>query len=210
MFFWTFESKLDNFSLTLNSKKTEIMHTLKTDPANIDVINSPNKKWYVILSNPRAEKRLAKRIENLNIEVYLPTFKELRQWSDRKKKVESPLIPSTLFVHTEQKKLYDLYDVQGVKNILRDKGRFAVVKAHEIENLKIVEKEWNGGKIQHAVKDMKLQPGEEVIINKGHFQGLIGKSVEIKSKHRILIQIDVIQQNFIVDISKNNVEKVNN
>ena len=44
--------------------------------------------WYVLYTTSRAEKKVAQRLEEKGLEVFLPMIEELRQWSDRKKKVE--------------------------------------------------------------------------------------------------------------------------
>ena len=61
--------------------------------------------WYVVKTRSRAEQKVAQRISAKGLNVYLPLQKTIRQWSDRKKKVEVPLISSTLFVKTEEKGL---------------------------------------------------------------------------------------------------------
>ena len=47
--------------------------------------------WYALYTQPRQEKKVVSRLEQLGIEVYCPLLIQVRQWSDRKKKVEVPL-----------------------------------------------------------------------------------------------------------------------
>ena len=44
--------------------------------------------WYALYVKPRSEKKVATRLTNLGFEVCVPTQQVMRQWSDRKKKVE--------------------------------------------------------------------------------------------------------------------------
>jgi transcriptional antiterminator RfaH len=61
-------------------------------------INTAGYKWYPVYTHPRAEKKACQALINKGIETYLPLHKQLKQWSDRKKWVEEPLIKSYLFV----------------------------------------------------------------------------------------------------------------
>ena len=47
------------------------------------------KLWYVIYCKPNTEKRTAQKLKELDFEVYCPTQTQVRQWSDRKKKIEN-------------------------------------------------------------------------------------------------------------------------
>jgi len=61
--------------------------------------SSDNKVWYAVYTRSRAEKKVLAELEAKNIECFLPLQKQLRQWKDRKKWVEVPLIPGYCFVH---------------------------------------------------------------------------------------------------------------
>jgi transcription antitermination factor NusG len=56
------------------------------------------KKWLVFYTKSRNEKSAYKNLKKFGFEPYLPLQKVLRQWSDRKKKVELPLFNSYIFV----------------------------------------------------------------------------------------------------------------
>ena len=65
-------------------------------------MKAPNKRnWRAVYTKPRSEKKVAERLEEQGSEVYCPTQINLRQWSDRKKKVSAPVFPS--YVRTEEK-----------------------------------------------------------------------------------------------------------
>lgn len=56
------------------------------------------KKWLVFYTKSRAEKKTLEYLLKFGFNAWLPTHKVLRQWSDRKKKVEVPLFNSYIFV----------------------------------------------------------------------------------------------------------------
>ena len=45
------------------------------------------KYWYAVHTASRAEKKVAERLKAAGVEHYLPIRVEMREWSDRKKKV---------------------------------------------------------------------------------------------------------------------------
>jgi hypothetical protein len=51
-------------------------------------IYTPIDAWLVIKTKPRAEKKLYEQLTKAGYESFLPTYVVIRQWSDRKKKVE--------------------------------------------------------------------------------------------------------------------------
>jgi transcription antitermination factor NusG len=168
----------------------------------------PKEVWLVVYTNPRAEKKVAERIEKLGVEVFCPLYTEVRQWSDRKKKVELPLIPSVVFVRMNPKEESKLYTVSGFVRFLKIKGDLAVVKDHEIENLKIICREWNGELIESEI-DEDFSPGVIVKVVKGPFKGAIGESVMLNGKHRLKIRIDVMQSEHLITLPKSFVKKEN-
>ena len=55
--------------------------------------------------------KVYQELKNQSVEAYLPLEKKIRQWSDRKKKVEEPMIRSYVFVKSSEKEYYDILNV---------------------------------------------------------------------------------------------------
>ena len=91
--------------------------------------------WYALYTESRQEKKVADRLAKLGIEVYCPLIIQERQWSDRKKKVEVPLLPSYVFVRLEAHNRELVFQVSGVVRYLYWLGQPAIVKDAEIETL---------------------------------------------------------------------------
>ena len=92
--------------------------------------------WYVLITKPRAEKKVVQRLLDINLEVYCPVKIEMRQWSDRKKRVEVPILPSMVFVRLTDSQRSLVFDVSGVVRYLFWLGEPAIVRELEIETLK--------------------------------------------------------------------------
>ena len=59
--------------------------------------------WRVLYTNPRAEMKVAERLEKIGVEAYCPARMEMRQRSDRKKKIWVPLLPSMVLVKIDER-----------------------------------------------------------------------------------------------------------
>lgn len=70
--------------------------------------------WYVVYTKPKWEKKVAEQLRNKGIECYCPLITQVRQWSDRKKKVEVPLFNSYVFVQLPDSERNAVFQSVGV------------------------------------------------------------------------------------------------
>ena len=89
-------------------------------------------KWFVLFTKPRHELKVLERLISLGIQAYTPTKIVTRQWSDRKKKMTIPLLPSMVLVNLENKDPNLVFDVPGVVRYLFEQGKRAVVSNAEV------------------------------------------------------------------------------
>jgi len=92
--------------------------------------------WYALYTKPRNEQKVAQKLQALGIIAYCPLVLSIKQWSDRKKKVLVPLLPSYVFVQMEDHNRKDVFQVGGVVQYVFWLGKPAVIKPNEIEALK--------------------------------------------------------------------------
>ena len=127
--------------------------------------------WLVLHTNPRAEMKVAQRLEKVGVEAYCPARMEMRQRSDRKKKIWVPLLPSMVLVNIDEREKNKVFDVQGVVRYLYWLGELAKVSACEVLTLKEVAE----GKNVVAHEVVKKCIGAEVELL-GTQQGVITKT----------------------------------
>jgi transcription antitermination factor NusG len=140
--------------------------------------------WFAIYTRPKNEKKVAEQLFKLGIDVYCPMVTQMKQWSDRKKKVESPLISSYVFVNLDEKDRNTVFEVHGIVRYLYWLGKPAIVHDHEIALLKDSLKG-----ILSSVEVQGLQPGDSLIISKGPFQGKEGVVSQVeKNKIRLILK----------------------
>ena len=91
-----------------------------------------SKKWFVLYTKPRAEIKVSQRLSVLGIENYTPTKIEVRQWSDRKKKITVPLLPSMVLVSLLEKEVNKVFEVAGAVRYLFENQKRAEVSNEEV------------------------------------------------------------------------------
>ena len=90
------------------------------------------EKWFVLCTKPRNELKVTERLSNLGVKVYTPTKIEVRQWSDRKKKITIPLLPSMVLVQVLEKEVDRVFEIPGVLRFLFEHGKRARVSNEEV------------------------------------------------------------------------------
>jgi transcription antitermination factor NusG len=160
--------------------------------------------WYAIRTKARAEKKVFERLCLRGFNAYLPLITTIREWSDRKKKIVTPLISSYVFVNIHKEALFDTLQIQGTSGLLRYLGKPAIIRDHEIENLKIL---MNDIEQVSVLENGMFENGEEVEVIKGPFTGLIAQSVSIQGKHRIIVEIEAMGSRMAVNIPLTFVKK---
>lgn len=161
-------------------------------------------KWYVVYTQPRNEKKCAVYLTEQNIQFYLPLVKTIRQWSDRKKKVEIPLFPSYMFVFISQKEYYDVLNVPGISRYLFFEGKPATIRQKDIDKIKML----LGADIDIDVTTEKFSQGDEVEITYGPMRGIRGEMVSYKNERKVAIKIQQIDFSLLIHVPVNQLKLI--
>jgi transcriptional antiterminator RfaH len=164
-----------------------------------------DKKWLVVKTKANAEKKVAERLASKGIEVYLPLYTTMKQWSDRKKKVQKPLISSTVFVHVDEKDRELFWNVVGISGMLYYLGKPAVVRDEEILILQQMLQE---GIYESVELSHTLIEGQEVEITGGDFKGLRGIVLEEVNAQKVVIALQGLGAQVVFTLKKGAVRKV--
>lgn len=168
------------------------------------MIKKPERAWYAIYTNSRAEKRVNDRLSELEIETYLPLQKTLRQWSDRRKLVEKPLISSYVFVRCTPKEFFTVRTTDGVVKFITIQGKPVPIPEDQITNLRIL----CGSDAEVEVSSDVYAKGDQVEVTVGSLTGLRGELIRVGKKHKVVIRIIQPGMNLTVDIKTNAIRKL--
>ena len=150
--------------------------------------------WYVLYTKPRQEKKVTDTLNAIGIEAYCPLVTVVKQWSDRKKKVQIPLINSYVFVNIEEHQREEVFKVSGIVRYLFWLGKPAVVRAIEIEALK---QSLEG--IVASFEVSAIQKDTIYKIPEGPFQGFEGI---VKNINATTIQLLLVDLGFFITLTR--------
>ena len=92
--------------------------------------------WYVLYTKPRSEKKVEQELLSLGIHAYCPTRSEIRIWSDRKKSIQVPVLPSMVLVNIDEKDINRVFECPSVLRYMFWLGNRAIVRQEEVDILK--------------------------------------------------------------------------
>ena len=134
------------------------------------------KKWLVVYTKSRGEKKLLDRLTARGIQSYCPMQKTLRQWSDRKKIVTIPIIKSYVFVRVhELERTIVLQDPLAVR-FLYWLGKPAVIKDQDMRSLQ----SFLNSNTKVQLETTRPEPGDKVAIAEGPFKGATALVTDIR------------------------------
>ena len=167
-------------------------------------INSSDNKWYAVYTYPRSEKQVYERLLESNIEAYLPLKKTIRQWSDRRKIVEMPLLTSYVFVKSSPRFFPLVYQTYGVVKFITFEGKPVAIPEKQIDILRLL----IDSNADIEVTSENFAKGDSVEVVSGALIGLTGELIQIGSHSRFIIRIDKLDQNIILKIPKAFLRKI--
>ncbi|MFM1879440.1 MAG: hypothetical protein RLZZ241_2306 [Bacteroidota bacterium] len=122
--------------------------------------------WYALLTKPRNELKVCEHLNNQGIIAYAPSYVEIRQWSDRKKKLRIPYFPSYVFVRLADAERSQAFCHPGVLRYVYWQGKPAIIRDQELEMIQA----YLEGKEKQEFLVEQLQIGDPVVLLRGGFK----------------------------------------
>lgn len=164
------------------------------------------KRWLAAYVKMHHEKRVRDKLTSMGIENFLPLQTEIRQWSDRKKKIECVLLPMMIFVHVDHEEQHQVITHPSVLRflVLRGENTPTEIPENQMDQF-IFMLDYSDQPVNFNTD--KLKHGEKVRVIKGPLSGLEGELVNYEGKSNIAIRIAQLGC-AVVEISVNIVEKL--
>lgn len=164
---------------------------------------SDTYKWYPVYTNARAEKKAFQALVNKGIEAYLPLYRQLKQWSDRKKWVETPFISSYLFVHITEQQKTEVLMTKGISRFLYFSNQVTSMPTRQIEELKLL----MASPYELEVTEDNLQPGEKIVIKAGPLKGMTGEMISYRSQKQLILRLENLGCSIIVNVAASLIDR---
>ena len=150
-----------------------------------------SKRWYVALVRMHHEKKVSERLAKMGIENFVPIQQEVHQWSDRRKVVESVLLPMMVFVHadaTERKEVLSFSTVSRYM-VMRGESSPTVIPDDQMARFRFM---LDYSKEAICMNSTPLARGEKVRVIKGPLTGLVGELVNVDGKSKIAVRLNML------------------
>ena len=147
------------------------------------------RRWLAAYVRMHHEKKVRDRLGEKGITTSLPVQTVVRQWSDRKKKVDRVLIPMMIFVQVDRTEQLEVLQLPAVIRymVLRGEHVPAVIPDAQMKAFRFMV-DFSETPVNFDGCD--LQPGEKVQVIRGPLKGLTGELVTVDGKSSIVIRID--------------------
>ena len=160
--------------------------------------------WYALYTRPKFEKKVADRLFEEGYDAWLPLQTVVRQWSDRKKKVEIPLFNGYVFVNTERCYLYEAVQIDGIARAVGFNGQPAVIREEQIEMIRKV----LIGPDAFEITETEFVKGDPVEITDGALKGNAGIWVEWRGKKKVALYVENISKAILVEVPAPYIQKI--
>jgi transcription antitermination factor NusG len=153
-------------------------------------------EWFAVQIKPRHEKKAACELKEKGIFVFLPLYKAVHQWSDRRQEVQLPLFPNYVFVRISESgnTRAAVLQTNGVRSFVGMHGKGVCIPDEEVEAVQKILEE----KISFT-NHPSLNIGQKVRIRGGSLDGVRG-TVMANNPRSLVVSIDCIQRSLTISI----------
>jgi transcription antitermination factor NusG len=162
---------------------------------------APQQDWYALYTFPRHEKLVAEQVAQRRFTSFLPVYRSVRRWKDRRKELELALFPSYVFVRMDLQDRLQVLQLPGVVRLLYFNGQPAAIPAEQIEVLRT---RLSGA--DRIEPHPYLNRGRRVRVRSGPMQGLEGIVVRRKDRWRIVFSVELLQRSVAMELDESDLE----
>lgn len=162
-------------------------------------------QWFAVRTRSRHEKVVERGLQGQGLDVFYPVVNQIRQWSDRRKLVETPLFAGYTFARispTPEGRMRVLR-TQGVVEIVGAQGQGVPIPDNQIDAVRAIAA-LNLPFTQH----MFLKVGQRVRVRGGALDGVEGVLVANNGGRNLVISLEPIQRALSIRIEGYQVEPV--
>jgi transcription antitermination factor NusG len=166
-------------------------------PSTVESSVSAPSRWYAAYTCARHEKQVRKQLEERDIRCFLPVYRSVRHWKDRRKELDLALFPGYVFVHIGAEDRLRVLQTPSVVRFICFDGRPAALGDDEIDSLR-----------RGVAKGARVEPhpyltlGRKVRVKHGPLAGTEGILTRKKDKFRVVLSIDLIMRSVAVEVNE--------
>jgi transcription antitermination factor NusG len=157
--------------------------------------------WYATHVCSRHEKQVVSQLQEREVDCFLPVYRSVRRWKDRRKELDLALFPGYVFVHMDLKDRLRVLQLPGVVRFVSFNGHPAALPDSDIESLS-----YGLASGIRAEPHPYLKVGMRARVRSGPMAGAQGILIRRKDKFRVVLSIDIIMRSVAVEVDEADVE----
>ena len=166
----------------------------------------PEESWFALYVQVNHEREVTKRLEQKEINAFLPLMERWSKRRDRRKKVSLPLFPGYLFIRTvlDNPTHVHILKTPGALVLIGNSEGPVAIPPHQIESLQTM---------LHSPQPIQLNPylkeGDWVHVISGPLAGCMGILLrQNPKKGRLIVSVDIICRSVSVELDMEDVERI--
>jgi transcription antitermination factor NusG len=168
-----------------------------------DAILASGSNWYALYTRHQHERVVAHHLERIGLEVFLPLYREVHQWKDRRKSVVLPLFPCYVLFSGDLSRRIEILNTPGVFSLVGSGAKVGVIPAAELDAVRTA-----------VMSPLPLEPhpfmqcGERIRVRYGPLAGIEGIVARKKNSLRIVLSIEMLSRSVSVEVEEAHVERI--
>jgi transcription antitermination factor NusG len=163
----------------------------------------PLEAWYAVSVRPRHEKVVTRHLEHRGLNCFLPLYRSVRRWKDRRKELEMALFPGYVFVSLTGRDRSGVLRAPGVLRFVTFQGQPAAVPDAEI---RAMESSMCAG--LRPQPHPYLRQGRKVRVKSGPLVDAEGIMIRRKEGFRLVLSIELIMRSVTLEVDEADVEPI--
>ena len=161
--------------------------------------------WYAIQTVARHEKRVALHLQESRVFTFLPLVQQIRQWSDRRSKVDIPMFSCYAFVRIAQttEERLRVLRTPGVLGFVGSERVGTPIPEEQIENLRTAITQ----RIPCAVHPF-ISAGQRVRVRGGSLDGIEGILVDKGNDRSVVVSVDLLHRSVAIRVEGYDIEPI--
>jgi transcription antitermination factor NusG len=173
------------------------------EPSTERISSLVEARWHALYTRHQHERLVAYALTSKGFDIFLPQYRAIHRWKDRRKELELPLFPNYVFIRGGLDRMLNILTTPGVHSLVAWGGRPADIPQHEIDAVRrLVESPLRIQ--QHPF----IKCGDRVRIISGPLEGIEGILIRSKSAYRLVLSVEMLARSASVEVDASMVERV--
>ncbi len=159
--------------------------------------------WHALYTRHQCEKVVCQALSDKGFDAFLPQYRAIHPWKDRRKELLLPLFPNYVFIQGGLDRMLNILTTPGVHSLVAWAGRPADIPQEEIDAVRRL-----------VDSSLRIEPhpflkcGDWVRIKSGPLEGIQGILVRKRSAYRLVLSVEMLAQSACVEVDISVVEHV--